>query len=876
LTLPNSRATVADAMNSDLAKPDLPRRSGAAPLLRLIGPGLAIAAGIVLLLVTHRLARGFDYRSLVRDLGTMPPASLWRSAAATGVSFLALIARDWCALRYAEVRVPAAALLLAGFCGSALGNAVGFGALTGGAVRYRIYGGVGVRPEQIGRIMGFITAGFALGLAGFAAASALFALAPVAQILHWPVRDLRLASWACLMVVAAIVAAAAIRRRPIGTARFSIAVPRPGLLLLQTALTGLDLIGAAAALWVLLPAASVGLADFSAIFAAATALGVVSHVPGGAGVFEAVILYALGHRVSPNHAAAALLVYRVIYFGLPLALSAVLLAGAELARAGSVLRNAGRLAPMFLSTITFAIGTMLLVSGATPAFSHRLALLHGLLPLWVVEAAHFLGSIAGVALLFVARGLFHRLDGAWWLGLAIALASLVLALAKGMAYGEAAVILGLILLLLASRRHFARRASLFRQAFTPGWFAAVAIVLAASGWIVFFAFRDVAYAHEMWWQFEFDAQAPRSLRALLGAVLAAAAAALWQLLRPAPGKVSPPDAVTLERAAAIIRAHGPAAAMIGLMGDKSFLFSASGLALLMYGKRGRSWVALFDPIGPRAEWAELIWRFIELADEHGGRAAFYQVRSETLPLYLDAGLKIMKLGEEARLDLKDFELGGGARSGLRYALKRGERDGLALVILPRDQVPAHLPVLAANSDAWLARRRAREKGFSVAAFVPAYLARQDVALLSRNGKPVAFASLMTLDPSPGETPQLLREACIGIMRHTDDASPYAMEFLFTRLALDLKAQGFAALNLGMAPLAGLGRGPLTSYWHRIAGLLWQHGGRVYNFQGLRSFKSKFLPEWEPRYLAATGTIGPFLALADVAALAGGAPKAGAA
>ena len=116
------------------------------------------------------------------------------------------------------------------------------------------------------------------------------------------------------------------------------------------------------------------------------------------------------------------------------------------------------------------------------------------------------------------------------------------------------------------------------------------------------------------------------------------------------------------------------------------------------------------------------------------------------------------------------------------------------------------------------------------------------------------------------------EACIGIMRHTDEASSYAMEFLFTKLALDLKAAGYAVLSLGMAPLSGMAHGPLSSHWHRLAGLLWEHGGRVYNFQGLRSFKGKFQPVWEPRYLAATGTVGPFLALADVAALAGGEPK----
>ena len=116
------------------------------------------------------------------------------------------------------------------------------------------------------------------------------------------------------------------------------------------------------------------------------------------------------------------------------------------------------------------------------------------------------------------------------------------------------------------------------------------------------------------------------------------------------------------------------------------------------------------------------------------------------------------------------------------------------------------------------------------------------------------------------TTDLHTQATVGVMRHVADCSPYAMEFLFTRLALHLKAAGFATLSLGMAPLSGIMATPLASHWHQIGHLLWRYGGRVYNFRGLRTFKSKFGPQWEPRYLAASGTISPFVLLADVAVL----------
>lgn len=855
-----------DEQNSETLDPvpEPPGRFGAV-LRRLAAPVAALAAfGIVLALV-HGLSHGIDYRAMVHSLRNTPPELIGWSALGTAVSYVGLILRDVTALRYAKARVPISALLLASFCGSALGNAVGFGALTGGAVRYRIYGASGVSPDAVGRIMLFITAGFGLGLVEFAGGSSLIAAEHVARLFGWHTEWVRIGSWIGLAIAVLGLAATLVKSgKTIGEGRFSVTVPSFGLTLAQLLLTVLDLVGAAAALWVLLPAGRVDLVSFSAIFSAATALGVISHVPGGLGVFEAVVVASLGGRVSPTLAAAALLAYRAVYFLAPLVMAAALLALSELRRVPAsdrVVRSAGRLAPAFLSVITFVIGTMLLVSGATPAFGVRLALLQGSVPLWALEVSHFLGSIAGLFLLFIARGLFHRLDGAWWLALALAILNLVFSLIKGLAYEEVAAIVVLIALLLATRRQFTRHTSLLRQPFTTSWFAAVAIVLAGTTWILFFAFRDVGYTHDLWWQFEFDAQAPRALRALLGAFVLAAGVALWQLLRPAAGRLERPGLPELNRAAAIIRTQERSDALLGLMGDKSFLFSASGRALLMYGKRGRSWVALYDPIGPREEWAELIWRFIELADAHGGRAAFYQVRADSLPFYLDAGLKLLKLGEEARLLLPGFGLEGGHRSNLRYALKRGEREGLSFELLSAETAWREQGSLTAISEAWLEAHKAREKSFSVAGLSPGFLAVQSVALLRQQGEPVAFVTIMTTD--------LKKEATIGLMRQTPAASGYAMEFLFAKLALELKSQGYECLSLGMAPLAGIEYGPLSSHWHRIAELLVEHGSRIYNFEGLRTFKNKFQPDWTPRYLAASGTIGPFVALADVAALAGG-------
>lgn len=837
-------------------------------LSRLLPPALALVLFVLLLIALQDLSRHFAYHTVIHHLRHLRPELLVLALLATALSYVGLIGRDWLALRALGARLPRPTLLVGAIAGSALGNAVGFGMLTGGAVRVRIFGTAGITTEQVVRITLLTSTTFAMGLVLFGGLG-LAAAAPVlAAMTGTPAWMLISIGTVGVASMAALLAVASPKRPELRIRGISFACPTRRFLLAQLALSGLDVLGAGLTLWVLLPHTTLGFGPFMAIYTAALLLGVIGHTPGGLGVFEVAIIFALGHSVPPGAAVAALLVYRAVYFMVPLLVSAALMAGFEIRgvairlapRAGSLARGP-HLAPLFLGVITFAIGVMLIISGATPAFGQRLAILEVTLPLWVLEGSQFLGSLLGVLLLFVARGLFYRLDAAWWLALLLAVASLGLSLAEGLAFIEAGILLVLILLLLVSRRRFRRPASLFRQPFTLGWMISIAMVLTIAFWVLFFAFRNVPYSRDLWWQFEFDENAPRALRATLGATLLAAGIGLWQLLRLAPGRTGRPSAADMEMAARIVRGQERSSAVLAMMGDKSFLFSPDQRSFLMYVQRGRSWVALYDPVGPRADWPELIARFVAMAHAQGGRAAFYQVRPDNLPLYLDAGLKLLKLGEEACVCLHDFNLQGPRQTHLRYALRRGERDGLAIELVSPEQIGALLPTLRAISDAWLKCHRVRERGFSVATFDAAYLATQSVMLVRQNGVPVAFTSFMTTD--------LLTEATVGVMRHTPDASPYAMEYLFTKLALHLREAGFQNMSLGVVPLSGLAATPLASLWHRIGHLLWDHGGRLYNFRGLRTFKSKFHPVWEPRYLAASGVFGPFLALADVAVRPGG-------
>ena len=301
-----------------------------------------------------------------------------------------------------------------------------------------------------------------------------------------------------------------------------------------------------------------------------------------------------------------------------------------------------------------------------------------------------------------------------------------------------------------------------------------------------------------------------------------------------------------------------------LVGDKRLLFPPSGDAFVMYQVSGRSWVALGDPVGPAAREEELVWAFRELVDLRGGRTVFYQVSGRALPLYIDLGLSLIKLGEEARVPLADFQLEGSARADLRQSRRRAQRDGASFQVVPAGAVAPLVPRLREISDAWLDEKATAEKGFSLGAFSERYICEFPVAIVRSEGEIVAFANLWGTAS--------LEELSVDLMRFSPDAPRSAMDYLFIELMLWARAQGYRWFNLGMAPLAGLENRALAPLWHRLGSFLFRHGESFYNFEGLRKYKAKFDPVWEPRYMASPGGLHLPRVLLDVSTLISGGIK----
>jgi lysylphosphatidylglycerol synthetase-like protein (DUF2156 family) len=522
------------------------------------------------------------------------------------------------------------------------------------------------------------------------------------------------------------------------------------------------------------------------------------------------------------------------------------------------------LAPPVASVLAFFGGLALLASAAQPAVPERLRALLELWPLAAVELTHFMASVVGVLLLLVAGGLWRRLDGAYWLALALLLAGAAFSLLKALDWEEASALFAIAVLLAPTRVAFFRHSRLTAGLLTGPWLIGVVIALGLTIWLLLIAYQDVSYRDELWWTMVRDADLARSLRAVAGAVIVGLLLLAWIALhpyRPAPDAgARAADMLKAETAfGAAENARGDANLMF--TGDKSFVFTPSGKTFVMFRPRGGWWIAMGDPVGAASERVDALLQFHATADAASANPVIYAASQELLPALIDLGYAVRKIGESAVVELSGFTLEGAARAKLRQAKAKLARDGWRLRVRAPHE-PTDWAALRRVSDGWLARHEGREKRFSLGRFEESYLDRFPIALVEKEGAaPIAFA---TLWPTPDRG-----EIAIDLMRYGSEAPHGVMDFLLVGAIEWARDAGYRAMDLGMTPLAGLPASRYAPALSKIGAALYQAGEDIYGFKGLRAYKSKFDPTWRPVFIAAPGHVSLPLALLGAGLLTSG-------
>jgi phosphatidylglycerol lysyltransferase len=306
--------------------------------------------------------------------------------------------------------------------------------------------------------------------------------------------------------------------------------------------------------------------------------------------------------------------------------------------------------------------------------------------------------------------------------------------------------------------------------------------------------------------------------------------------------------VTNDRAMSAIRYENDVTGLIPLLGrardglvltgDKQVMTDPGRKTAIAFARQGTTRVALGSTFGSSEHALALIRQFLADARQAGERAAFYAVTPDELPMLLGPRLVATKLGERAVIDLPSFALKGPRFQNLRTRRSKLGREGWTIELVKGEGLQRWLPALAPVSAVWLERHGGREKRFSLGTFDPAYLLRTEVLLAHRNGEVVAFLNLV----------KARGEVLIDLIRAASDGPHGCTEALIAEAALICQTRGDIRLDLGCAPLAGLPSVHEAPFWGRLGRVMAHAGRRWYDFQGLRAFKEKFYPAWEPVYL----------------------------
>jgi phosphatidylglycerol lysyltransferase len=327
--------------------------------------------------------------------------------------------------------------------------------------------------------------------------------------------------------------------------------------------------------------------------------------------------------------------------------------------------------------------------------------------------------------------------------------------------------------------------------------------------------------------------------------------AITQLLRP----VLAPRAAAAERE----RLHALLSSLgrnyishLAVHGASSYHW-LDGNRCVAFTLRGRTALALGDPVAPGVMLESSIRDFVKYCEKQDWIAAFYQV-DEAAP-YRSAGMTLVPIGAEAILETSRFELSGRKRADVRYAVHRSEKEGTRFVFGPAPAIAAeHGPDLHEVSGSWLHVHRSPELGFSLGTL--SSLSDPDITLglaLSADGRLEAFVSWL---PVP-----MRRAWTLDLMRRRPDAAYGAIEALIARSVAEARNQGVIEVSLGVTPRV-INQSSVNGAWRAMYWGL----DRFERSRGLHRFKEKFGPRWEERYLAIpNGAVLPEVMIALVRA-----------
>lgn len=295
--------------------------------LKRVTPLIALAVSAVIVFLLTRALRRYDLDEVIGALRDVSRGRLALVILFTAGSYFSLSLFDMLAVRYTRRKLPYRNVALASFTSLSIGHNVGLAALSSGAVRFRFYSRWGLPAEEVGKVIAFCAITVGLGLVTLAGIALTLHPRLAAALTGLGAAAAFAIGVGCLAVPVLWLVLTASVRRPLKLGRWRIKAPPPRLAAAQIAIGTMNFAFVAAALHqALLTVAEVGYFKVAAVYVIGNVAALISHVPGGLGVIEAVVIYLLPQAPFLS----AVILFRAVYYLLPLPIGLTLFLVSEL------------------------------------------------------------------------------------------------------------------------------------------------------------------------------------------------------------------------------------------------------------------------------------------------------------------------------------------------------------------------------------------------------------------------------------------------------------------------------------------------------------------------------------------------------------------
>jgi phosphatidylglycerol lysyltransferase len=584
------------------------------------------------------------------------------------------------------------------------------------------------------------------------------------------------------------------------------------------------------------------------IFVVANVAGVVSMIPGGLGSFDIFVIIGLGFiGVARSDALVWILLYRLFYYLLPFIVGTGLFVHDTGSKLNAFLDDLPRLliqriAQTFLTAFMYFSGIMMLLFATVPNVVVVNKLYVKLIPYSIFFVSHIMNIVVAFLLIGLASGIWTRNKRAYGPTVFVLIVSIF-----NTWFNEAFTWRMVLLFVIILITLWLSRTVLYRERMANSW--GVLLFNSSIFIVTFTIYTLIGIAANKKTPLHFDKaylfpSAGAWLVGFVGLIIALIVLVGINAYLTAGRPEWLTQRFDADRVRSVIdRFGGNEDSHLAFLRDKQIYFYIEDhvdQVFFMYQQIADKLVIMGEPIGNKDKFSDAIEDFVKEADKSDLKLVFYEI-NEALTMSLhETGFDFIKTGEDGLVDLNEFTLSGKRHRGERALMHKFDREGYQFEILQPPFSSDLIATLKKISDEWLNNKA--EKGFSLGFFDEYYLQQAPIAIMKDDsGKIVAFANLM---PDGNKI-----TTSIDLMRSSSDAPSGIMDGILINLYQVAHDKGYQYFDLGMSPFSNVGTSRFSFTQERIVHLIYQYGYKLYSFEGLRSYKDKYVDKWESKYIA---------------------------